>query len=134
MVRGSAGGQDVALWKLDANAVPSPWMQFGSAGDDVPRAVLPSHEDLGVVYVAGTTTGVLGSRSLGGQDGFLVRLDPAGHRTWTRQFGTPAADEVAGATIDAFGFDLGRLSDALVGIPAPCSGSSPTGALEGESG
>jgi hypothetical protein len=103
VTRASAGGQDVALWKLDANAVPSPWTQFGSAGDDLPRAVLPSHAEQGVVYVAGTTTGVLGSSSLGGPDGFLVRLDPRGRRIWTRQFGSPAGDEVAAATIDANG-------------------------------
>ena len=103
VARASAGGQDVALWKLDANAVASPWIQFGSVGNDVPRAVLPSHTERGVVYVAGTTTGVLGSRSLGAQDGFLVRIDPAGNLTWTRQFGSAAADEVAGATIDAYG-------------------------------
>ena len=131
VARGSAGGQDVALWKLDSNAVPSPWTQFGSAGDDVPRAVLPSHEEPGVVYVAGTTTGVLGSGSLGGQDGFLVRLDPDGNRAWTRQFGTPDADEVAGATIDAFG-------SIWVVYRTPSWGSStllrfsPTGALEVE--
>jgi hypothetical protein len=127
----SAGGQDVALWTLDANAVARPWTQFGSAGNDVPRAVLPSHTQRGDVYVAGTTTGVLGSQSLGGQDGFLVRLDSGGNRVWTRQFGTPAADEVAGATIDAYG-------SIWVVYRTPSWGTStllkfsPTGAQHGE--
>ncbi|HZX43704.1 MAG TPA: hypothetical protein VFE93_17835, partial [Myxococcaceae bacterium] len=102
-----------------------------SAGNDVPCAVLPSHTDRGVVYVAGTTTGVLGSRSLGGQDGFLVRLDPGGNPTWTRQFGTSAADEVAAATIDANG-------SIWVVYRTPSWGTStllkfsPTGAQQGE--
>ena len=69
--------------------------QFGGVGasDEMAEGVAASD---GYVYVAGHTSGVLaGQMSAGAQDGFLRKYDSAGNALWTRQFGTPADDEVS---------------------------------------
>ena len=39
----------------------------------------------------------------GGVDGFLAQVDPSGTRTWTRQLGTSADEQLWGVAADAAG-------------------------------
>lgn len=67
------------------------WLeQFGSPASDGGDSVATGPS--GAIYVAGSTSGTLGSGSSGGQDAVLVKLDSAGQRVWVRQFGTSGTD------------------------------------------
>jgi hypothetical protein len=101
VIGAGAGGKDVAVWKLDGALGVTAWAQFGTAGDDIPRALATS--TTGDLYLLGTTTGVLGAASLGGRDAFLAKLGPTGARSWTAQFGTSSADEASGLAVDSSG-------------------------------
>jgi hypothetical protein len=78
--------------------------QFGGIGaaNDFSKAV--AAEAGGNLYVAGTTTGSLpGWTSAGQTDVFLRKYDPTGTEVWSRQFGSPASDNVSSATMDGLG-------------------------------
>ena len=78
------GGADIALFKVD-NAGSLVWkQQFGSIGDDWAFDVLVSGNDL---YLAGSTSGKLGSSQGGGKDLFLAKYDVNGTRQWIQQWG-----------------------------------------------
>jgi enterochelin esterase-like enzyme len=99
------GDKDVYLLKLAPTGGAPLWItQFGTAGEDKGMAVAAGG---GRVYVAGMATGVIGTdlpgTTPGGLDGFLAQLDPSGARTWTRQVGTTADDQLWGVAADASG-------------------------------
>jgi len=97
------GDKDVFVARLDADGKQVWLRQTGSAGEDKGMAVAVSG---GAVYLAGMTAGELGT-SAGGIDGFLARYSAGGDAVWTKQFGTPASDEVWGMAADpAGGVDL----------------------------
>jgi hypothetical protein len=63
--------------------------------------------DASGVYVAGATQGTLpGQTSAGDSDGFLRKYGFDGTEGWTRQFGTPAGDEIVSMALDASGLYL----------------------------
>jgi hypothetical protein len=87
--------------------------QFGSAGSDVVAAMVVETTAL---YLAGETTGVLGSASAGGRDAFVQRYDLDGTLQWTRQFGTSGSDSAKCIAADATGVYVGgRTSGMLPG-------------------
>ena len=90
----------------------SRWLQTGSADRVAAVAVDPSG-----IYVAGGTEGVLpGQTGAGDSDGFLRKFDVDGTELWTRQFGTPAGDEIVAMGLDASGLYLaGTTSGAMPG-------------------
>jgi enterochelin esterase-like enzyme len=99
------GDKDVFLLKLAATGGAPVWIrQFGTVGEDKGMAVAAGG---GSVYVAGMTTDVLGTplpgTTPGGIDGFLARFDASGTRTWTRQVGTTAEDQLWGVAADSAG-------------------------------
>ena len=96
---GNQGDKDVILIKLDPSGQPLWTRQFGSAGEEKGMALTISGD---AVYLAGMTAGALGE-AVGGIDGFVARFDATGTRTWLKQLGTPAADEVWGVTADGSG-------------------------------
>lgn len=58
----------------------------------------------GLVLVAGSTILTLGAKSFGGQDAFVLALDPENGRTvWASQFGSSASELVADMAIDPRG-------------------------------
>jgi hypothetical protein len=62
----------------------------------------------------GSTTGVLGEKSFGKEDIFLVKYSPAGEMIWTRQFGSDSTDVAQGIFVDAKGFLY--LTGATMGV------------------
>jgi hypothetical protein len=61
----------------------------------------------GFAYIAGMVSDTLGTplpgTTTGGIDGFLAQFDANGNRTWTRQVGTTAEDQLWGVAADAAG-------------------------------
>ena len=97
----SGGAWDAFVRKYDAAGNELWTRQFGTAAGDSAFAVWAIGAD---VYVGGRTTGVFpGQISAGGFDAFLRKYDANGNEQWTRQFGTPGADELVGIFVDAAG-------------------------------
>ena len=95
------GGTDVFVCKLDATGAVSWIRQFGASRSDVGNAV--KLDASGNIYVAGATTGKLGTNVFGGQDNFLSKFDSGGQMLWTRQWGTTSDDTANGMALDQEG-------------------------------
>jgi hypothetical protein len=79
----------------------SGWLlQFGTAAFDNANGIAVVGDD---VYVTGATNGVLAEFSAGLQDVYLRSYDRTGNLQWTRQFGSPGADQTTGGTVRARG-------------------------------
>jgi hypothetical protein len=89
---------------------------FGSTngGEYVLNQVIDSNGDL---YIAGKTTGDIENKNFGKNDGFLTKIDSSGKVIWSRQFGTPAEEDVQWCSIDKTGnlYVTGFTSGDLVG-------------------
>jgi hypothetical protein len=71
---------------------------FGSEKDDY---VLNLVNDVnGNLYIAGKTTGTIGTANIGKNDGFLTKIDSSGNILWSRQFGTPEEEDIQWCSID----------------------------------
>ncbi|MBU8896749.1 SBBP repeat-containing protein [Corallococcus sp. M34] len=88
------GGSDLFVAKYSATGAQVWIRQLGSSGDEFVKGVATDAENN--VYVAGQTSGSLGSASSGSTDLFLVKYDSAGNLQWIRQMGTPGAESVFG--------------------------------------
>lgn len=95
-----ATGSDAFVLQYAASG-PGWTRQFGSPADDEGRGV--AADGAGNVYVAGWTSGEFPGPNAGGQDAFLTKFDIAGQQVWSRQLGTSADDQAAGASADALG-------------------------------
>jgi enterochelin esterase-like enzyme len=101
----NAGDKDIYLLKLAATGGAPIWIrQFGTTGEDKGMAVAAGG---GYAYIAGMASDVIGTplpgTTPGGIDGFLAQFDASGARTWTRQLGTTAEDQLWGVAADAAG-------------------------------
>jgi enterochelin esterase-like enzyme len=99
------GDKDVFVARLAATGGGPTWMdQFGSGGEDQGMADATGG---GGVYVAGMATGSIGTplpgTTPGGLDGFLARFTTGGARSWTKQVGTTADEQLWGVAADASG-------------------------------
>ncbi|RIK79864.1 MAG: hypothetical protein DCC68_12120 [Planctomycetota bacterium] len=78
------------------------WIQqFGTSANEEGRAM--AIDAAGNSYFAGYTQGDLVVANLGSNDVILGKIDPAGNRLWTIQFGTPEGDVARGVAVDADG-------------------------------
>lgn len=75
-------------------------LQLGTTSWDECRAV--AADGLGNAYIAGYTSGKLGTTNYGGGDAFLYKSSASGP-DWTRQFGTTVTDEAFGVAADRLG-------------------------------
>ena len=102
LFRDNIGGSDIFVSKYDmlGNAM---WaIQTGTVSADEPSCICT--DDLGYVYVAGSTDGTFGWPDLNGRDAVLVKYDPWGNRLWTRQFGTNSDDFATAICADPAGY------------------------------
>jgi len=75
---------------------------FGTAGDDFMFGVAVHRK--GRAYAVGMTDGKMpGQANHGGYDAFVRAYRPNGVAAWTRQFGTPGADQASAAAVDTKG-------------------------------
>jgi hypothetical protein len=93
------------------------WMRrFGKTTDDL--AIAAATDGAGGVYLIGPTHASHGGPHIpDDRDVSLARYDGAGHRVWSREFGTPEFDEPWGAAPDAAGgvYVVGRTRGDLAG-------------------
>jgi hypothetical protein len=108
----SAGGDDLFVARYDAQGNLQARRQHGSGAQDRAAAValLPS----GDIVVVGS---IFGGTSAGGEDAFVMVVDPQAAIVWTWQFGTAAADAATGVAVDANGAItvVGRTAGDLAG-------------------
>jgi hypothetical protein len=98
----NAGAEDAFLTKYDASGALQWTRQLGTALPDGSFGV--SADELGYVYIAGSTVGGLGGPFVGGSaDAFVGKYDADGNVVWTYQIGTPGTDEGTGASADGLG-------------------------------
>ena len=86
--------------------------QFGTSGHDFAYGI--SADD--GAYVAGTTTGSLGT-STGGYDAFVRKYDSNGNVLWTKQFGTAAYDFAEDIAADSDIYITGETKGVFPGQP-----------------
>ncbi len=75
--------------------------QFGSDGEEYVMNHL--NDNKGNIIVAGKTTGSIDGPNKGANDGFVMKIDSRGNKTWARQFGTSGDEDVLWSTIDDSG-------------------------------
>jgi hypothetical protein len=101
-------------------------ISFGGAGEDSATAV--DADPQGNIFVSGNMNAPInfGGGSLtpvGGDDMFVVKLDPTGAHLWSKSFGSGGTDNVRGLAVDAQGnvFIVGTVSGSISfgGIPVP---------------
>ena len=132
----SLGATDGFVAKYDATGNLLWAAQIG--GTTAQRVTAVASDLSGNVYVSGGFTGSTDFdpsaaaqilTSLGGEDGFVAKLSPAGALLWVRRFGGLEPDVVAGVDVDAAGrvFAAG----SFAGSANPTPGTGPTLLSEG---
>lgn len=112
----NAGNWDAIVSKLDEDGNELWSRQWGTMEHDVAIAV--AADLAGNAYVTGYTVGDLdGNDSAGMADVFLVKLDPAGTKEWTRTLGSAGEDSGNSVLVDGSGEVLvtGLARDSLGG-------------------
>ena len=111
----SAGDSDAYIATFSADGGDRWARQFGTTGADDAEAIV--FDAAGHPFVAGRAGGaLLGQPSAGQADGFLMATGPTGDTVWTRQFGGPADDYVAGLAVGKGGlYAVGGTTGALTG-------------------
>jgi hypothetical protein len=94
----NAGGWDYFLARYDGNGNLLMITGDGTSSNDWGHAVAVG--PAGNVYVAGETSGSLGSASNGLQDIFVAKYTPAGAMLWIEQRGTSQFDAVFGVAVN----------------------------------
>ena len=117
----NAGSGDVFVRKYDADNNLVWTRQFGSSADLAYEAAADSSG----VYVVGMTSGTISGATRAndfGRNAFLRKYDADGSVAWTRQFGSPNANDHAyayGTAVDATGvYVVGKTAGSLPGGPA----------------
>jgi len=91
-----AGGDDAFVIRFGQGGEELWRVAIGSAGADAAHALAVA--DDGTIYVGGSTDGDLAGAPAGGDDLFLVALEPDGAERWRRQDGTPADERLSAAS------------------------------------
>jgi hypothetical protein len=98
----NAGAEDAFLTKYDASGNLQWTRQLGSLAADVGYGV--SADELGFVYIGGTTAGSLAGPFGGGSaDAFVGKYDADGNVVWTYQLGDDGDEEGYGVSADGLG-------------------------------
>lgn len=123
----SLGSNDVYVAKY-SSAGTFIWVaRIGGTGSE--RVTGLASDPAGNLYLGGAFEGSTdfdpgaGSQiltSLGGEDGFVVKLSALGELLWNRRIGGPNADQVSGVGVDALGrtYAAGTFSGSATTLPA----------------
>ena len=114
----SAGSDDVFIAKLDPKGKHLWSKRFG--GSSAEAALFIGTDELGYVYAAGSFAGSVdfGSgllTSAGGNDIFVLGLDPQGNELWSKRAGDVGSDSVGSMAVDSDGnvFLTGRFNTTI---------------------
>jgi hypothetical protein len=102
----SAGGDDVYIAKLDATGKHIWSKRYGGPGSE--EALFLGVDELGNVYASGTLSGSVNFgggvlTSVGGDDIFVLSLDPDGDHLWSKRAGNTGSDTVGSMAVDLDG-------------------------------
>jgi len=102
----SAGGDDVYIAKLDSNGKHIWSKRYGGPGSE--EALYLGVDELGYVYASGTLSGSVNFgggtlTSVGGDDIFVLNLDPDGEHLWSKRAGNTGSDTVGSMAVDLEG-------------------------------
>jgi hypothetical protein len=92
------GNEDIMVVKLDSAGSIIWQKQYGTDSTDVGNHIFVDNQ--GNIYVSGSTKGSMDTKSFGNFDGFLLKLDAKGNKSWVKQFGTSANDQCKGLIVD----------------------------------
>lgn len=95
------GGGDSYLSKIDSSGNLLWTEQIGTEGFELGFAT--EVDDLGNVYVAGTTTGRFGSTRMGSENVFLAKYDGAGKQLWIKQTNVFSTESIISFAVDSSG-------------------------------
>ncbi len=97
----NAGRSDVFVSKYDSDGTLLWTTQIGTPEVDV--VVNSAVDELGNIFLTGTTEGILDGATSGNEDAFVSMIATNGNVEWIRQLGSTARDEGSGIAIDEFG-------------------------------
>ena len=133
-----AGGSiDIFLIKLDPSGVRLWSTYYGGPSGEYARTL--TVDKLNNVYMAGTTGSASGISTSGtyqpglnsSSDGFVVRFDPSGVRTWSTYYGGEKGDVIEDIETDAdLNVVLAGSTDSKTGIASPGSHQASLDSLE----
>src|SRR5512133_258095 len=84
------GREDIFVVKYDSTGDLLWSKQFGTDSTDLAKGIYSDKD--GIVYITGSTAGMLGKESFGKSDGIILKLDSNGNQIHVTQFGTPSDD------------------------------------------
>lgn len=97
-----AGGTDTFIIKYDTNGNQQWIKQLGTPEDEFPQQM--TVDNVGNLYVAGTTKGSLGGNYAGNTDAWIAKYDSlTGEQIWIRQIGTANQEFVKSINTDSAG-------------------------------
>ena len=110
----NAGKEDIFVVKYNNDGDLVWKKQYGSDSTDIARGICTDKK--GNIYLAGTTTGLLGKKANGKSDCFVIGLDSRGNKLFVTQFGTTEDDGSvsvisSGRKIYTSGTTFGKLGD-----------------------
>jgi hypothetical protein len=95
------GDQNALIGKLDS-AGNLLWLRsLGTSSRDLAQGA--ATDNLGNVYIAGTTDGQLGAMSGGSSDAFLAKYDDGGNLVWIKQWGGALREDGLAVATDSLG-------------------------------
>jgi hypothetical protein len=97
----SHGREDIFVVKYSSGGKQMWCRQFGTDSTDVARGIYVDEKEC--IYLAGVTSGKLGTHLQGGMDGFVMKLNAAGEVLFTTQIGTEGYDGCDAITGDGKG-------------------------------
>jgi hypothetical protein len=92
------GKEDIFIVKYNPDGSQAWTRQFGTDSTDMAQGIYADKK--GGIYIAGGTLGVLGEKSFGSMDGFVMKINENGEKTWVSQFGTVGNDDAVGISGD----------------------------------
>lgn len=95
------GKNDGFLTKIDSSGNILWSKQFGTPEEE--NIQWCAIDNLGGIYITGSTTGDLGGKNAGKEDVFVVKYNTDGKLLWKKQFGTDSVDVARGIYADANG-------------------------------
>jgi hypothetical protein len=97
-----AGGTDAFIIKYDTNGNQQWVKQLGTPEDEFPQQI--AVDNVGNLYIAGTTKGNLGGTYAGNTDAWIAKYDSlTGEKIWIRQIGTANQESVKSINTDSAG-------------------------------
>ena len=108
-----AGNDDIVVRKFDSAGTVQWTRQLGTSSNDTPESI--SHDGIGNLYVAGTTSGNLAVGAAGNRDPFVLKYDTSGTLLWSRQFGTSSTELGLDVFADANNVYISGFTEGFMG-------------------